>query len=312
MNNKKHLLILVIALIPLPVLSSSKPFEVCTEIVFEVERLACYDRLSAQNESRSLIEERKKLEAISHSNDFSLTPHRPNYILPISYNHSADFSRYGSFDEPFRAIEVQFQLSLKVKVLSDLWRNSSLNIGYTQKSFWQLYAGESASAPFRETNHEPELIWSIPINREFLGLSLKQSSLIVNHQSNGQIKPLSRSWNRIINSYIFEKDRFVFSFKWWWRIEEETKSDDNPNIEDYMGRLALGAGYIGQKHTIAIGLKNNAKRDNRSGVQLDWMFPLTSRIKGYIQVYSGYGENMIDQENYHNKIGVGIALTDWL
>jgi len=42
------------------------------------------------------------------------------------------------------------------------------------------------------------------------------------------------------------------------------------------------------------------------------MFPLLDNLKGYVQIYSGYGENMFDAENYSNRIGIGFALNDWL
>ena len=96
------------------------------------------------------------------------------------------------------------------------------------------------------------------------------------------------------------------------RLEEDEESDDNPDIEDYMGRLQLGLAYKRGEQVFALGLKNNLRSDNRSGLELNWTFPLAQHFKGFVQIYSGYGENLIDADNYNNRIGVGIALTDWL
>ena len=59
-------------------------------------------------------------------------------------------------------------------------------------------------------------------------------------------------------------------------------------------------------------MKNNLSSDNRSGVELNWTFPLVEHLRGMVQIYSGYGESMIDAESYTNRISVGVALSDLL
>jgi phospholipase A1 len=59
-------------------------------------------------------------------------------------------------------------------------------------------------------------------------------------------------------------------------------------------------------------LKNNLSSTNRSGLEINYTYPLLRHLKGFVQIYSGYGENLIDMENYTNRIGIGIALTDAL
>jgi phospholipase A1 len=53
---------------------------------------------------------------------------------------------------------------------------------------------------------------------------------------------------------------------------------------------------------------------SKGAVELGWSFPLFQYdyIKGYIQYFSGYGESLIDYNNYVNRIGFGILLTDVL
>lgn len=298
----------VLILVSAPVFAS----ENCRDVLADEARLACYDSINLAQPARSPIQQRKAQEAESLSNRFALTPHRPNYILPVSYNASANFEKYGPFRDLLSKTEIKFQLSLKVMLLNDLWQNSYIHAAYTQLSFWQLYAKERASAPFRETNHEPEFIWTIPLKHEVFGFSARQVSFKLNHQSNGKSEPLSRSWNRIIGEYVAERDRVALSVSGWWRVEESSQDDDNPDIEDYMGRLSVGAAYIGDTHTFALGIRNNAETDNRSGAQFDWQFPLSGKLNGYVQVYTGYGESLIDQKDYANRISLGISLTDWL
>ena len=314
--------VLVWSFVPPTAWAASEPAD-CADIESEKQRLVCYDSFFmkqgqspkepdvTESEPFSPVQSRRREEASLRDRWFSITPHRPNYILPATYNASSDFSQYGPAEDLMSDTEIKFQLSLKTTLLSDLWRNSSLSVAYTQQSYWQLYADEELSAPFRETNHEPEIMWEVPLDFELLGFQARLATFSFNHQSNGRSRPLSRSWNRLTGELVLERNRFVVSAKTWARIDSPD-TDDNPNIEDFMGRIQLGAAYKGDRHTFALGLKNSLDGDLRSGVEFNWLFPLTGHLKGFVQLYSGYGENLIDMENYNNRIGVGIALTDWL
>ncbi|WP_040482023.1 phospholipase A [Luminiphilus syltensis] len=260
----------------------------------------------------SLINARIEQEAALTDQWFSITPHQPNYILPVTYSDNNGYPDFGEAANAFSDYEIKMQISLKTRLATGLWRKSTVWAGYTQQSYWQLYADKSASAPFRETNHQPEVFWQIPTDFQVLGWNARIATLGLNHQSNGRSEPLSRSWNRVTAGLAFDRGRWAFTAKTWGRINEPVESDDNPNIEDYMGRIQLGLAHTREQHTFSINLKNNLDRDNRSGVEVNYTFPLLHRLKGFVQLYSGYGENLIDMENYTNRIGIGIALTDRL
>jgi phospholipase A1 len=50
----------------------------------------------------------------------------------------------------------------------------------------------------------------------------------------------------------------------------------------------------------------------RSGTTVSWSFPMTKYLKGYVQVFSGYGQSLIEYNHRTNSVGMGIALSNWV
>lgn len=277
--------------------------------------LTAASSVTAEEVEGSAIDRRMELEWKIRDNPFALIPHRPTYIMPLSYNSRPDDTPYENTSTPGLAAEhneIKFQLSFKVPLIKGvLFGKGFLSFGYTQQSYWQAYNG-NYSSPFRETNHEPELMLTLPSSYRVLGLHGRMVGLSLNHQSNGQPEPLSRSWNRIMLDLVLEKDDFYMSLKPWWRIPEPEESDDNPDIEDYLGNFELRALQLYRDHSFGIMLRNNLQSDNRGAVQLDYTFPIKDRLNGYVQIFNGYGESLLDYNHYSNRIGIGIMLTNWL
>lgn len=146
-----------------------------------------------------------------------------------------------------------------------------------------------ASSPFRESTYEPEAFVSFLTDYRVLGLRLRAASAGIVHQSNGRSQPLSRSWNRLYGEPQLVRGAFGLSVKPWGRIERGG-TDDNPDIEDYLGRYEL-----------------------RYNTELSWSFPIAGRLRGLVQWYNGYGENLIDyNHNNNHRFGVGVLMSDWL
>ena len=263
-------------------------------------------------ENESALDRRIEAERSTRFKPFVLTPHKPNYILPISYNDKPNDAPFESTGEgELDNYEVKFQISIKFAILDNLFgEQGSLQFAYTNLSFWQAYNSE-ASSPFRETDHEPELFLIFENDWQFLGFENRLIQLGVVHQSNGQSGSLSRSWNRIYADFIFEKGKYYLSFRPWIRIGE-TGEDNNPDIETYMGHGEVHAMYAGSKHKLSLMLRNNLSHPNYGAVEINWSFPLSRRAKWFVQYFNGYGESLIDYNAPVNRLGVGIALTDWL
>jgi len=260
----------------------------------------------------SALDRRIEAERSTRFKPFVLTPHKPNYVLPITYNKNPNNAPFDSAsDGELDNFEIKFQLSIKFPIADNLFgEQGSLQFAYTNLSFWQAYDTEDSS-PFRETDHEPELFLIFENDWEFLGFENRLIQLGLVHQSNGQAGTLSRSWNRIYADFIFEKDNYYLSFKPWIRIGE-TGDDNNPDIETYMGHGEIRAVYAGHKHTLSLMFRNNFHDPNYGAFEVDWSFPMSRRAKWFVQYFNGYGESLIDYNAFVNRIGIGIALTDWL
>lgn len=271
----------------------------------------------------ALLKKRLRMEYRVRDNRFAIIPHKPNYLLPVTFNHSPneDSLETSGDERQVDKVEAKFQVSFKTpfweKPFGD---NSSLFFAYTGQSYWQAY-NKDVSSPFRETNHEPEIFAAWATDWKLGGWQVPYFSLGVSHQSNGRSGLGSRSWNRIYTEFAFERDRWVLAFKPWWRIPEERKDDpldpdgdDNPDIDDYMGYFELYSAYQWDQHNFGLLFRNNLRSDNKGAFQFDWTFPLDDegKLRGYVQYFNGYGESLIDYDRRVNRLGVGFVLTDWL
>jgi len=261
------------------------------------------------------IDERLEDEAISELVNFSIIPHKPNYLLPFSFNDKIqDYDIYKNNGNTYQRLEVKFQISFKMPLFHNIGNLPiSGYVAYTQRSLWQAY-NTASSSPFRETNYEPEafLIWDA--NKELgSGWRFKAASIGFVHQSNGKSEPSSRSWNRIDSSFIFDRQNLVISINPWYRLEEASSDDDNPDLLDYYGHGKVIIAYKHNEHVYSFTSQNNIESGfSKGSVEAAWSFPLYGKVKGYLQVTSGYGNSLIEYNEYTNTIGLGISISDLL
>jgi phospholipase A1/A2 len=270
--------------------------------------------------ARSLLDSRWELSRNAKLGIFGLRSYKPVYLLPSFYtdspnqqpsspapDHSVDESQLHD------RVEAKFQLGFKTKVWQGVVHNrGDLWFGYTQSSRWQVYNGRTSRA-FRETNYEPELMMVVATNYKLLGFDGRLAGVSLNHQSNGRENPLSRSWNRIIGMVGFERGGWTVVARPWWRIPEPEGDDDNPDIEDYAGRADLQVVHRLQGHELSLMLRHSLRGGGSShgAAELGWSFPIHGDLKGYLQLFHGYGESLIDYNQSATRIGLGISLLEW-
>ncbi|WNC73558.1 phospholipase A [Thalassotalea psychrophila] len=280
------------------------------------------------NSTKGAISKRFISESETKFDPYVITPHKMNYILPVSISDSMNRKTYAAqapdsgWAENIEDYEAKYQLSIKVPLnYGDLFREGdSLYFGITIQSWWQLYS-EGISKPFRETNYQPEVFYLTGLDwKPFDGNTGFMVGL--EHQSNGRSTSISRSWNRVYLDLLWEKGNFALSFKPWYRLPEDDKEvmedgsldpdgDDNPDINEYMGYFSLGAVYKYNNLEFSLGVRENFAT-HKGGAEVGMTFPLWGKLRGYVQGFTGYGESLIDYNHKQNRIGVGIALTNIL
>jgi len=101
-----------------------------------------------------------------------------------------------------------------------------------------------------------------------------------------------------------------------WRLEqrldgfEATSKDDNPDIVHYLGRTQFRVGWTPGLSTASLTWRPSLA--GRGSVQLDWTYPLSQRqsdgVRGYVQLFQGYGESILDYNFRQTSLGLGLSL----
>lgn len=273
------------------------------------------------NRQRSIdaLRARLSLEESSQFNPFVMTPHRRNYIMPVSYWSNPEWNDPDKDDDNLDSLEVKFQLSIKMPLMTGIFEYYNLYFAYTQTSFFQAYNTEQ-SRPFRETNYMPELFITRAVDWQFGPIDSELLAFGFVHQSNGQDVPTSRGWDRLFLDYVARAGQYYMGVRTWYRLPENgvssdtrPRGDDNPDIEKYMGNFELTVARPFGNQVAEIMVRNNLRTSgNKGAVQVDYTFPLTRRFKGIFQVFSGYGDSLINYDDYQNRVSLGILLTDTL
>ena len=318
---------------------ASEPQKQCASEPDDYLRLACYDSVYRHLPTRAEVVDEPGLVVSDPENSssamssawelgpndkrrpFVVRTYLPNFLLPVHYTSSLNRSP-GSSAHPaspanagYRPIEAKLQISLRAKVAENLLLpGADLWVAYTQRSLWQLW-NSGDSSPFRSTDYQPEAIYVVPVPESLgklpFGWNLRMFQAGFTHQSNGQSDPLSRSWNRASLGAGLEKDDFSLLFGVSQRLHLQGK-DDNPHIDDYMGRGEVSMAWSPGPSSLSLTWRSNLKSVNRGSLQVDWSHPVFSGqpngLRWYVQLFSGYGEMLLDYNHRQNSVGLGLSL----
>ena len=258
---------------------------------------------------------------------FDISFHNANYLLFGRYTDNVNNAPYLSLvqgtsraESDLSSTEAKFQISFKARLWTTDDRRWGLWAAYTQQSQWQVYNGDT-SRPFRENNYMPELFVSYRPGVDLGGgFNWKLLNFGYNHQSNGRSdlitngtnNGLSRSWDRLFAEFGVERENLALFGTVWYRLPEDSSKDDNPNITDYYGYGKLSALYRWRGNSFSASVRGNLAT-GKGSVEANWFSPpLLGPLRGYVQVFSGYGESLVDYNWNQTTIGAGVALSDGL
>ncbi|MCX7168704.1 MAG: phospholipase A [Proteobacteria bacterium] len=251
---------------------------------------------------------------------FVVKTYLPNFYLPVHYtsniNRAPNSPTYPeTIRNNYRQTESKFQISLRAKAFEGLLLpNADLWLAFTQRSLWQFW-NRQESEPFRSNDFQPEAIYVVPIREGLVtlpgGWKWRMAQLGAAHQSNGQSDPLSRSWNRVYAAAAFERGDFGLSFKVNHRTSEPGE-DDNPGLMRYIGNTEVAATWLPGLTTASLVWRMHPANSDSGSLQFDWSYPVVREkpngLRWYVQLFSGYGETMLDYNHRQTSIGAGLSL----
>jgi phospholipase A1/A2 len=224
--------------------------------------------------------------------------------------------------------QIKFQFSFKF----DLAPNEGpcgLFFAYTQRTLWNAYA---ASAPFEDTNYNPQLFFVFGL-KDIASLRVlpppgKPSFMWVRfgleHESNGQGGDTSRSWNRIFASarfYVLWGSTSAIYLTLQPKVWVPFVSSDNPDLVSYVGygELITQLGWHdlldhGRWQDLELGLLlRKGTADWKGTVQLSLSYRPPWRYTSfsfYAQAFFGYDETLLHYNERTSEFRVGIAVDD--
>ncbi len=303
-----------------------QPLIPATRVISITSEKGCHDR------QYSDLSRFWELEAGSDCGVFGIRGYRPISVSLISATSvntlptSANPANNALAETAYRKTETRIQLSVRTKLAQGILTSGhptlkdSLWFGYTQQSYWQLFNG-GISRPFRSTDHEPEVIYAYPTDFSLPGgWRVRYTGLGVVHQSNGQALPLSRSWNRAYLMVGAEKDNVARIQARIWKRLPESGSDDNPDISDRIGRAEVqGYWNLDKRNTVGATLRHSLRSADQGSMRLEWLRTLgkgaadgpINDLRLHLQLFSGYGDSLLDYNRRRTVLKVGLSLVDW-
>lgn len=201
--------------------------------------------------------------------------------------------------------DVKFQISLSIRLTNaTLPWGTYLYLFYTQKTFWNVF---QESLPMHDMNFNPGIGWVKPFFSK--GRYIGKMTLMLEHESNGRDGVESRSWNRVsLAGSVIVNDWLMVHAKYWIPIID---SGNNRDILNYAGLFQMGFTLSTNNKRWQGGMTFVKRKGNvfnwNTIAELSWLVSKKANINLFAQYYNGYGENLIDYNQFHSRLRVGLV-----
>ena len=202
--------------------------------------------------------------------------------------------------------DVKFQVSIAQRLTkSTLPFNTYLYLFYTQKCMWNVFEN---SMPMRDFNFNPGigLAKHLFVKNRYVG----KVTLMIEHESNGRDGIESRSWNKVsLASNIFIDPNFMVHGKVWIPIID---GQNNQDILYYSGIYQVGTTFTTPNKRFGFALTMVKRKGWNFKYNTIWevnyrLFKDENQFL-FLQYCNGYGENLLDYNQYHSRLRIGLVI----
>lgn len=202
--------------------------------------------------------------------------------------------------------DVKFQVSIAQRLTkSKLPFNTYLYLFYTQKCMWNVFEN---SLPMRDFNFNPGigLAKHLFVKNRYVG----KVTLMLEHESNGRDGIESRSWNKVsLAGNVFIDPNFMVHGKIWIPIID---GQNNQDILYYSGIYQVGTTYTTPNKRFGFALTMVKRKGWNFKYNTIWevnyrLFKDENQFL-FLQYYNGYGENLLDYNQYHSRLRIGLVI----
>ena len=102
----------------------------------------------------------------------------------------------------------------------------------------------------------------------------------------------------------------------WDRLRESSSTDNNPGIENFLGRTERsGSWQINKANPLGATVRHSLRRESKGLTRIDWLMSPTASpgytgLRYHVQLSHGYGDSLLDYNKKRNVISVGLSLMD--
>lgn len=202
--------------------------------------------------------------------------------------------------------DIKFQISIQQRLTrSTLPFGTYLYLFYSQKCWWNVLEN---SMPMVDLNFNPGIGLAKPlfVKNRYVG----KVTLMAEHESNGRDGLASRSWNKIsLAASIMIEPQVTVHGKVWIPIVD---GQNNRDILDYSGIYQVGTEFTSRNRrftaSVVLVKRRGWKLNYNTIIELGYRIFRRDNQFLFLQFYNGYGECMLDYNQFRSRVRVGIVI----